>query len=174
MFNKDPANPSLLVNDLVYYFEVIGCEIVNFGPEILPGVFAPPFAAIQDLQISPLSPPAGPAGQVPHLYAHNVIHGAEHASSPNPAVFDPAAIVGYTICFVNNTVWGDVGANSNVQFHANNTVYGDINNTGFGMTWGWGQAGIGSGLDPYGNVEHQGVFPGWGGTQRGFPAAWQD
>ena len=178
IFNKDPSNPSLLVNDLVYYFEVIGCEIVNYGPEISPGVFIPPYAAIQDMQISPLSPPAGPAGQVPHLYAHNVIHGAEHGTWLGgvsvPTVFDPSALVGYTICFVNNTVWGDVGMNSNVQFHANNTVYGDINNTGFGMFWGWGQAGAGSGLDPYGNVEHQGVFPGWGGTQRGFPAAWQD
>ena len=178
IFNKDPSNPSLLVNDLVYYFEVIGCEIVNYGPEISPGVFIPPYAAIQDMQISPLSPPAGPAGQVPHLYAHHVIHGAEHGTWLGgvsvPTVFDPSALVGYTICFVNNTVWGDVGMNSNVQFHANNTVYGDINNTGFGMFWGWGQAGAGSGLDPYGNVEHQGVFPGWGGTQRGFPAAWQD
>ena len=177
MFNKDSANPTLLVSDMVYYFEVIGCEIVNYGPEIGPGVFAPPSAAIIDLQSLPLSPPVGPAGQVPHLYAHNVIHGAEHGTWVGvtlPTVFDPAAVLGHTICFVNNTVWGDVGMGSNVQFHANNVVYGDINNTGGGMTWGWGQAGAGAGLDPYGNVEHQGIYPGWGGTQRGFPATWQD
>lgn len=165
IFNKDMANAALLVNDLVYYFEVIGCEIVNYETG-----GAPPWAAVEDNQVLALNPP-----QVPHLYSHNIIHGAEHGTwigMTVPAVYDPFA-TNDTICFVQNTVWGDVGMSSNQQYYANNIVYGDINNTGFGMTWGWGQRGFGAGQDNAGNTEQQIMFPGFGGA-KGLPAAWQD
>lgn len=167
MFNKDGARAVLLVNPLVRYFEVIGCEIVNYPP-IMGGI---PWAAIADLESQDLTPP-----QVPHLYSHNVIHGAEHGTwmgVGRPAVWDPNVTNGPTITFVQNAVWGDVGMNSNRQFFANNTVYGDINNRGGLMFWGWSQLGVGSGLDPAGNIEHQVSYPGAGGG-RGFPGAWQD
>lgn len=164
MFNKDSANPALLVNPNVYFFEVIGCEIVNYDP--LPGVSA--WAAIEDQEttLHPVQPP--------HLYSHNVIRGAEHGTSPIPAVFDSGAVTTPTITFVHNTVWGDVGVNSNAQFYANNVVYGDIWNKG-GLI-GWAQAGLGTGLDTSGNTEHQGIYPQWGAIPpgRGFPGAWQD
>jgi hypothetical protein len=132
MFNKDSANPTLLVSDMVYYFEVIGCEIVNYGPEIGPGVFAPPSAAIIDLQSLPLSPPVGPAGQVPHLYAHNVIHGAEHGTwigSTVPTVFDPSAAFGHTIVSLS-TGLGDVGFASLIFIPTTILLF---NNTTFGL-----------------------------------------
>ncbi|MBN1270572.1 MAG: hypothetical protein JXB04_13360, partial [Kiritimatiellae bacterium] len=166
MFNKDSANPALLVNNHVYYFEVIACEIVNFDPT--PGVM-PAWAAIED-QASALHP-----NEPPHLYSHNIIRGAEHGGAIPPAVYDPFATnLQPTITFVQNTVWGDVGMLSNRQFFANNTVYGQINNVGGPI--GWSQAGIGSGNDPAGNTEHQGIYPQWGAVPpgRGFPAAWQD
>ncbi len=166
MFNKDSANPALLVNESVRFFEVIGCEIANFDPG--PGTLA--WAAIEDLESAALHP-----GQPPHLYSHNVIRGPEHMSGPIPAVYDPNATNGPTITFVQNAVWGDVGTKSNSQFFANNIVYGVINN--LGTPWGWSQAGVGAGNDPAGNTEHQAVYPQIGlppGVGRGFPAAWQD
>jgi hypothetical protein len=169
MFNKDAANAALLVNQSVRFFEVIGCEIVNYDPT--PGVsFA--WAAIDDQETGPLHP-----NQPPHLYSHNVIRGREHGTAlPGmpPAVYDPNATAGPTITFVQNVVWGDVGTQSNRQFFANNVVYGTINNGGGWL--GWAQAGIGAGNDAAGNTEHQGVYPQWGAIPagRGFPAAWQD
>jgi len=172
-FDNDNANATMLVESNVFYFEVIGCEIVNYGQG------GPPWAAIEDREGTPLTPPWSP-GQVPHLYSHNVIHGAEHGTvfppfipgsgSGAPAVYDPSSTTG-TICFVQNAVWGDVGM-SNEQFYANNIVYGDINNKGGAV--GWIQLGTGVGIDTSGNTEHQGMFPGGMGSQRGFPAAWQD
>lgn len=147
---------TLLVNQGVDDYEVVGCKIYNLAP----------YAAIEDLQ------PAVPFG-LPHLYSHNVIRGAEHGTSPVPAVYDPMGGPFPTIVFVQNAVWGDVGVFSNQQFFANNVVYGDINNKGGAI--GWGQAGIGMGIDPAGNTEHQGVYP-QSGTPGGFgfPFAWRD
>lgn len=151
-----PAQGTLQVNPGVEGLEVIGCKIVNLLP----------FAAIEDLQ--PIVP-----GMVPHLYSHNVIRGAEHGTSPVPAVYDPFGGPIPTLVFVHNAVWGDVGVNSNQQFFANNIVYGDINNKGGGI--GWAQAGVGTGIDPAGNTEHQGNYPQFGvAGALGFPFAWQD
>lgn len=167
IYNKDASNPALLVNQQVYYFEVIGCEIVNFDPT--PGV-SYAYAAIQDEELA-LHP-----SQPPHLYSHNVIRGAEHgAPYIVPAVYDPQAQLAQpTMTFVHNTVWGDVGVSNNVQFFANNIVYGQMNNVGGPI--GWTQAGVGTGTDPAGNTEHQGNYPQQGAAVpgRGFPAAWQD
>ncbi|MBP7830463.1 MAG: hypothetical protein KA248_11140 [Kiritimatiellae bacterium] len=165
MFNKDSSNPALLVNQNVYYFEVIGCEIANFDPT--PGVLRA-WAALEDQEIS-LHP-----NQPPHLYSHNVIRGPEANTGIPPAVYDSGAVTTPTITFVNNTVWGDVGVSSNMQFFANNIVYGMINNIGGPI--GWAQAGVGTGTDPAGNTEHQIIYPQRFAVPagRGFPAAWQD
>lgn len=165
--NTDSANPALLVNMGVETLEVIGNKIANYDPDPMTGIRA--WAAIEDREIV-LNP-----NLPPHLYAHNVIRGAETTYGTVPAVFDPMVGAGATtIAFVHNAVWGDVGVHSNLQFYANNVVYGQINNTG-GLV-GWGQAGVGTGIDPAGNTEHQFIYPQFGAfiPGEGFPQAWQD
>lgn len=155
-FSSSALQGTLRVNQGVEGLEVIGCKIFNLAP----------YAAIEDLQ--PIVP-----GMIPHLYSHNVIRGAEHGTSPVPAVYDPLGGPFPTLVFVHNAVWGDVGVNSNQQFFANNIVYGDINNKGGGI--GWAQAGLGMGIDPAGNTEHQANYPQAGVPGAlGFPFAWQD
>lgn len=167
IFNQDSANAALLVNPLVRFFEVIGCEIANFDP----GSGAPAWAAIEDRE-SALDPT-----EPPHLYSHNVIRGSPPGLlAIPPAVYDHLATNGSpTITFVQNSVWGNVGVTSNLQYYANNLVYGQINNTGGPL--GWSQAGFGSPIDAAGNTEHFIVYPQSAadrGTARGFPAAWKD
>jgi len=148
--------------------EVIGCEIVNSAREdAIGGLYRGP--AIKDWE----------SGQVTnqHFFAYNYIKGPpsyEQQGAPSPfpraAVIDSAtALGGPTIAFHHNTVWGDVGVNSNKQFYANNVVHGLINGrpTGFGWTVGWTQAGTGTGQDAAGNTEHEIVVP-------TLPDSWDD
>jgi hypothetical protein len=75
-----------------------------------------------------------------------------------PAVHDPfAGGAGPTITFTHNLVMGHVGLSGHSQFYANNTVYGQINYAG--GTSGWTQAGVGTGIDAAGNVEHETSYP---------------
>jgi hypothetical protein len=138
--------------------EVIGCEVVNTE-----GVTGP---AIQDW--TPFQFPAFPI----KLYAHNYIKGPIPAPGPGygpPAVADPGTIfpfppgAGPFIGLYNNTIYGHVGsapgAVAHPQWHGNNMVYGIITFPGPPSVVGWGQAGAGAGADPYGNIQHEVVYP---------------
>jgi hypothetical protein len=162
IFLLNPSFPALLVNDQVSFFETIGCEISNYGGG----------GAVEDMQA------VIPMGEPPHLYSHCVINGPETGTAlppgMSPAVYDSNyGGSGPTICFVQNAVWGDVGAFSNAQFYANNIVYGIINKVG-GSTVGWTQAGLGNPIDASGNTEHFLIYPNAGSGTTGFPASWQD
>ncbi len=147
--NAAPSQGTLVVNLGVFNFEVVGCQIVNK----LGG------ACIEDLQTTPISPV--------HLYTHNYLRGMPPGPGSTPAVQDPLAVTGTTIAFTHNTVMGHVGLNGNLQYFANNTVYGLINNTGGPGFPGWTQAGAGAGIDAAGNTEHEMFYP-------PLPAAWSD
>lgn len=153
-------------------FEVIGCEIVNnhgaFGPPGTPG------PAIQDH--SPFHGAAFPK----KLFAHNYIKGplsdADAGFAP-PTVSDPGVVFPYPpgtgpfLAFYNNTIVGSVGSApagvAHTQFYGNNSVLGGIINFA-GGTVGWLQAGVGTGLDGAGNLEHEIVYP------VPLPASWDD
>ncbi|NCC49982.1 MAG: hypothetical protein EOM20_02075 [Spartobacteria bacterium] len=140
IFNNSATMAALQVNLGVTPFELTYCEVANIGG----------YAAIEDAEPGPIMPV--------HLYTHNYIKGPE-AGMGLSAVVDPlAGGTGPTICFVQNTVQGDVGTSGHAQFYANNIVYGTINNMG-GPGPGWTQAGMGTGADAANNTEHQGTFP---------------
>jgi hypothetical protein len=132
---------ALLVNDLVYDFEVLWSEIIN-----------PNGWAISDQASMQLQPV--------HLYAHNYIKGP-YPTSTSRAVQDGTASA--TIGFFNNTVVGNVGTAggnpaSHSQYFANNIVFGIINYPGSGVL-GWVQLGAGTGADAANNTEHELVYP---------------
>ena len=142
--NDSGVYGTLEVNLGVYNFEAIGCQFVNKST----------FACVVDNETGPIVPV--------HLYTHNYIRGSPGAI----VVQDPAAGgFGAILAFTQNTVMGDVGLNGHPQFYANNVVYGLINNVG-GVP-GWGQAGVGTGIDAAGNTEHQITRP-------VLPASWTD
>lgn len=136
--NESPVQGTLTVNLGVDNFEVVGCQFHNKlgGP------------CIQDLQTAPIIPV--------HLYTHNFLRGASPAPGSSPALVDLSPL---TIAFTHNTVQGHVGSNGNLQFYANNVVYGLINNVGGPGAPGWTQAGAGTGLDASGNTEHETLSP---------------
>jgi hypothetical protein len=147
--NEAASQGALVVNEGVGNFEVVGCQIVNKlgGP------------CIDDLQSTPITPV--------HLYTHNYIRGMPPMPGSTPAVQDPMALTGTTMAFTHNTVLGHVGLNGNLQYYANNTVYGLINNVGGPGAPGWVQAGGGTGMDASGNTEHEMFYP-------PLPASWLD
>jgi len=144
--NNSATTAAVLVNPAVQGFEMMGCHIVNPGSG----------PCIEDQEPGPMTPT--------HLYTHNYLRGVAGFSALLDVI---AGTTGSTITFTQNTVLGDVGISSNVQFYANNIVYGLINNTGGPGAPGWSQAGVGTGLDAAGNTEHQTVYP-------TLPAPWLD
>lgn len=139
---------ALDVNQNVFNFEVLWCELVN-----------PTAACIYDRQVSQIQPV--------HLYAQNYINGPP-PSAGIWTVYDAATST--TIGFFNNTVMGHVGLASgnppsHLQFFANNIVYGIINYPGSG-NFGWTQAGAGTGADAANNTEHETTYPALPNTYR--------
>ena len=124
--------------------EVIGCEIVN--EEGASG------AAISDQTI---------ATPVLHQYSYNYIKGPTPGAG-SPAVVDPVGLLVPTILFTHNTVYGDVGVpqvlppSANLQYFANNVVFGQINYTGGQV--GWFQA-VTPNFDAANNSEYPGPAP---------------
>jgi len=154
-----PGIPSPNVQNL----EVIGCEIVNgngaFGPAGTPG------PAIQDYS------PFHGAGFPAKLFTHNYIKGPlpdPGAGFAPPAISDPGVLfpfppgTGPFLAFYHNYIQGSAGVApagvAHPQFYGQNTMVGGlINNVGGPV--GWLQAGAGTGMDAFGNVEHELVFP---------------
>lgn len=163
-----PFGGTLIVQHGVTNLEVIGCEILSTYED--PRARVP---AVMDWEVSDKS--MVPDERDPsHLYAYNYMKGPLNTTKQEQqggqilnglTFWDPQPAT-QTVVFVHNTVWGDVGANGNRQFHMNNSVYGLINAGGFAGV-GWTQAGVGSGHDAQGNVEHQTTIP-------RMPDAWKD
>ncbi|MGD9780634.1 MAG: hypothetical protein AB7V14_00625 [Kiritimatiellia bacterium] len=148
-FANESMFGTMIVNPGVGNFEVIGCQFEN-------KMTGSP--CIQDLES---------AGILPlHLYAHNYLKGTAGPGAV-PALLDSGT--GFpTIAFLHNTVLGNVGTSSNLQYYANNVVYGTINNTGGAGAPGWAQAGMGTAPpDINNNTEHDLSYP-------VLPAAWRD
>lgn len=147
----------------VQNLEVIGCEIVNRnGSE---GPIGTPGPAVQDWS------PFHGIGFPYKLFTHNYIKGprvdSEGGFAP-PTISDPGAVTPYPpgtgpfLAFYHNLIQGSAGSAPagipHTQFYGNNMMVGGIINNAGGIV-GWLQAGVGTGIDAAGNIEHQIVYP---------------